>query len=122
MKIIIASLSIIFFLGCVNEKPNLLKYHVLKEWNPHNGIGMELLVDENATKDDIMMLARYLRDKYDNNSFIIIDIFDSEEAWRNRDNQNYSEKEYFKHYLVNMVRNKNTGYDKIKWVAIDRKE
>lgn len=117
------SLLILFtlILACKNnEKPNLIKYQVLREWKPKNGIGMELLVNENATKEEIMKLAKHLRKNYESLSFLSIDIFDSREAWENRENLNYPEEEYSKHWLVNMVRNKNTGYDEIKWVAIGR--
>ena len=116
-------LGIIFSLlySCNKEEPiDLIEYQILREWKPKYGVGMELLVSEDAKKEDIMKLAKYLRHKYKNRSFINIDIFDNRDTWQNRDNQNYPEEEYFKHYLVNMVRNKNTGYDEIKWVAVGR--
>ena len=62
------SLLILFtlILACKNnEKPNLIKYQVLREWKPKNGIGMELLVNENATKQEIMKLAKHLRKNYE---------------------------------------------------------
>lgn len=108
--------------------PETLDYQVLREWDiPAGGIGMELLVSETATKEEVLALATYLREEY-SNGHIYIYIFDSLEAHAARETEtrtgkmpsNYSDEEYWKHHLVNIIRNPTTGYDEIQWVAKGR--
>ena len=88
---------------------------------------MELLVDESATKEEVLALAAHLREEH-SGGHIVIDIFDSVEAHAARETEtrtghlpsNYSEEEYWKHHLVMIFRNPSTGYDEIEWVAIER--
>ena len=88
---------------------------------------MELLVDESATKEEVLALAAYLWEEH-SDGYIVIDIFDSLEAYAAREMEtrighlpsNYSDEEYWKHHLVNIIRNPKTGYDEIKWVAEGR--
>ncbi len=98
-----------------------IPYETLRQWTvPSGGIGMEILVSEKATKERVLALARHLRSKYLSEGFILIQVFDSKEAYLNRDNPSYPEKKYFKHFLVDLVRNPKTGYDEITWVAEGR--
>ena len=84
------------------------------------GVGMTILVSQDATKADVLALANSLRSKYLSGGYISIDIFDSLEAYNHRDDMTYPEEEYWKHYLVNIVRNPTTGYDKVYWAAEGR--
>ena len=105
----------------MEAKQSLITFKTLRRWNvPSGGIGMELLVSEKATKKEVMALAQHLRSKYLSKGFINIHIFDLEEAYLHRDDSDYSEKKYFKHYLINLVRNPKTGYNKINWMAKGR--
>jgi len=98
-----------------------IKYSVLRQWKiGSTGIGMEILVSPTNTKDEIMALAGNLRkEKLRGGPLNIIFIFDSKEAWANRDNDAYPEKTYWKHFLVEI----NTQEaEEIKWVAEGREE
>jgi len=103
-----------------------IDYQVLREWKiPAGGVGMELLVDETATKDEVLALAAHLREEY-SDGYLIIDIFDSLEAHAARETEArtgqlpISEEEYWKHHLVMIFRNSKTDYDEIQWVAEGR--
>ena len=86
---------------------------------------MELLVDESATKEEVLALAAHLREEH-SGGHIVIDIFDSVEAHVARETETrtghlpISEEEYWKHHLVMIKLNPNTGLDEILWVAEGR--
>lgn len=91
-------------------------YKTLRKWKiPAGGIGMDILVSEEMTKEGVLALVRRLRLKYLSEKNNVINVFDSKETYLNRDSPNYSEKEYSKHWLVCVVHNSKTGYDKISW-------
>jgi hypothetical protein len=81
---------------------------------------MIILVSEEATKEEVLTLAYHLRSKNLSMGWIWIDIFDSKEAYLHRDDPNYPEEKYSKHWLVNAMRNPKTDHDKINWVAEGR--
>jgi hypothetical protein len=130
-RFIILSLTILLFLNSyqkteAEKDADLIPFEVLKNWQiPPGGIGMIILVSEKATKDEVMKLAVKLREryihKYKGKGGIYIDIFDSKEAWLNRDNPKYPEAKFDRSWLVNINVNPYTGYDKIEWTAIGRK-
>jgi len=107
-----------------------IDYQVLKESHPalgkKGGIGMDILVDESATKEEVMALASRLRARYHDKDFIWINIFDSRDDWADRENMTkgalprYSEKDFYRHFLVDITKNEATGLDKINWVAEGR--
>ncbi len=98
-----------------------IDYEILRQWKiPAGGIGMDTLVSEDATKEDVLALANSLRSKYLPGGYIYIQIFDSLSAYTHRDDRTYPEEEYFKHFLVGIARNPMTDYDKISWVAEGR--
>jgi|WetSurMetagenome_2_1015567.scaffolds.fasta_scaffold304766_2 hypothetical protein len=109
----------------IEEKPPI-NYEILRSWTiptshtPGGGYGMELLVSDSTTQDQAINLARYFHKKRKRDEFLIIQIFDSREAYDNRDNENYPEEKYFKHFLVDMTVNPNTDYDRVSWVAKGR--
>jgi len=125
--LILAVLTIMLLaISCGPAAP--IDYQVLREWKiPAGGIGMELLVDESATKEEVLALAAYLWEEH-SNGYLIIDIFDSLEAHAARETEtrtghlpsNYSDEEYWKHHLMIIIRNPKTGYDEIQWVAEGR--
>ncbi len=106
---------------------HLITFETLRQWGiPAGGIGMEILVAETATKEQVLALAKQLHDKYLSTGAMFILIFDSKEAYLSREavlrgeESSYPEEEYDKHFLVNITRNANTGYDKILWQAQGR--
>ena len=128
--LILAVLTIMLLvIGCgATTSPSPIDYQVIREWEiPAGGIGMEILVDEIATKEEVLALADHLRKEY-SDGHIIIDIFDSLEAHAARETEartghlpsNYSDEEYWKHHLVMLFWNPETGYDEIRWVATER--
>ena len=125
--LVIAVLTIMLLaISCGPTAP--IDYQVLREWKiPAGGIGMEFLVNESATREEVLALADHLREEY-SDGYLIMDIFDSLEAHAARETEtrtghlpsNYSDEEYWKHHLVNIIRNPKTGYDEIQWVAEGR--
>jgi len=102
-----------FWHRCIYET---LRKWTLRKWKiPAGGIGMDILVSEEMTKEEVLALVHRLRLKYLSEKNNVINVFDSMEPYLNRSNPNYSEEEYSKHYLVNFVRNSKIGYDKISW-------
>jgi len=128
--VLAALIIMLLAIGCGPTAPprETLDYQVLREWEiPAGGIGMDLLVDESATKEEVLALAAYLREEH-SDGYIVIFIFDSVEAHAARETEtrtgrfpsNYSDEEYLKHHLVNIIRNPKTGHDEIQWVAEGR--
>jgi len=123
--LVLAVLTIMLLaISCGPTAP--IDYQVLREWKiPAGGIGMELLVDESATKEEVLALAAYLQEKYSDGT-IYIDIFDSVEAQAARETEvrtghlPISEEEYWKHHLVMIFLVPETGMDEIRWVAEGR--
>lgn len=109
----------------VPVKKSVLAYKILRQWKPQggqSGTGMDILVDESAKKQEVLDLAKSLNKEFMPKGSVIISIFDKEDAWKNRENTNYPEKEYFKHYLVEITYNKNNGFSEIKWCAENREK
>jgi len=108
------------------DETRTINYEVLRSWNiptwhtRAGGLGMELLVPDSTTRAQSLELAESFRKKRKSGEFLTIQIFDSREAYDNRENLDYSEEEYFKHFLVDMTINPNTGFDEIAWVAKGR--
>jgi len=93
-----------------------ISYETLRQWKiGRGGTGIEVLVSESATKAEVMALARSLEERYRKTGGLqVLFIFDSREAWANRDNDKYPQDKYFKHFLVAKT------LDEIKWVAEGR--
>lgn len=109
----------------------VISYDIVRRWEMpcrgKGGIGMEMLVSPNATREQVMQLAGKLRAEFSNKGCIQIAIYDSREAWMDRLDAlkpeaklRLSEEEYFRHYLVDISRNANTGHDETIWVAKGR--
>ena len=82
---------------------------------------MEILVDEAASREDVMNLAKSLQRQHAG-KYSVIDIFDSRDAWQHRLDEEYSEKEFWRHYLV-QIAGKFRGWEdgqEIHWVAKGR--
>ena len=102
-------------------KQSVIAYETLRRWTPQGGgIGLIILVSEKASKEEVMALASHLRYENLSKGWIWIDIFDLKEAYLHRDDQNYPEQKYFKHWLVNVCVNPSTGHDEMQWVGDGR--
>jgi hypothetical protein len=103
-------------------KPSVfIDYEVLRQWIPgRSGIGLELLVSPTAKRIEVMQLANHLINQSRGNGQVVIFIFDSREAWANRDNDTYPEKEYFKHFLVTVMSPPLPGESEVRWTAKGR--
>ncbi|RPH93580.1 hypothetical protein EHM69_09875 [candidate division KSB1 bacterium] len=126
--------------GKTNDQPGTasspeIEYDVVRKWEipcgGKGGVGMEILVDESSTRQEVMNLARRIHAEYDTKGCIFFSIYDSRDAWLDRlDAMNdpngkktklrLSENEYWKHFLVDVVRNSSKNIDKVDWVAKGR--
>jgi len=139
VTIIVALIVLVIIMGCAKEeepkiseteseteiskktKQQFIAYEVLRLWTPQrDGIGMIILVSEEATKEEVLAFAQHLKAKNISKEWIWIDIFDSKEAYLHRDDPNYPEKTYSKHWLVQIFQNRKTGEDRIDWIAEGR--
>jgi hypothetical protein len=126
MMVALIAIALVVTLDCSKEeaKQDFIAYESLRRWTiPAGGVGMEILVSEEATKEEVLTLAYHLRAKYLSEGFIVIRVFDSKEAYLRKcrdDDPNYPHEKYMKHFLVDLVRNPKTGYDRINWVAEGR--
>jgi hypothetical protein len=105
------------------KKPetHALSYEVLRQWTPgKSGTGLELLVSPTATKKEVLQLANELKYEYIEYGQEVIFIFDSRDAWANRDNDRYPEAEYFKHFLVAIYCPPLSGQETVTWMAKGR--
>ncbi len=97
-----------------------IDYEILKRVDFNDGLTLEVLVSEQSAKSDVMALARSLKKEHSKDKKLYINIFDSKDAYKNRDNINYPEAEYSKHWLVAVSINKYTGHEALDWVAEGR--
>ena len=120
--LVLVTILLLTLIGSESKsEQTLIPFEMLRQWSiPAGGVGMEILVSEKASKEEVLSLAQHLRSKYLSKGYIFIQIFDSREAYKHRDDSRYPEKKYFKHFLVEIGRNPKTGYDKINWVAEGR--
>jgi len=121
-KWFIVGLFLFIFAVITAGQGKIIKYEILRKWTPgRDGTGMEILVSPTNTKEEVLTLAKYLRDQYVKSGFVTIHIFDLKEAWENRYNDNYSQVKYFKHYLVAIWVPK-MNKEEITWMAERREE
>ena len=96
-----------------------IPYEVLSKKSGRSGkFTMDVLVDQSASKEDVMKLAESLRRKY-SGEFQVISIYDSREAARRRTDDSYPEKELSKHWLVVIDTLSDPGKE-VRWVAKER--
>jgi len=100
------------------EGEKTIPHEVLRKWDVGTKFGMNLLVSERASRQDILSLAESLTQRY-HDKYFVIDIFHSREAWRNREDDDYPEKDYWQHYLVQIGGEWRDGQE-VHWVAEGR--
>ena len=121
MFILFIALSSFVMLKDVRSAEYPIIFETLKKHDiPAGGTTLIILVSEKETKDNVMKLAKILFEEYTSKGSFYLQIFDSKEAYINRDNPEYPEKKYWKHFLVDGSYNKNTGYKNLDWVADGR--
>jgi hypothetical protein len=94
----------------------LLPYRVLHEDTGGEKVSLSALVEPDSPQEEVMELARHLRDRYGRYSQILINIYDSEEVWRKHRDESHSSEELYEHWLVHMLCDKEDGYDEIHWM------
>lgn len=105
------------------KAPVFISYEVLRRWTPgRSGTGLELLVSPTAKRIEVMQLANHLTNQYRSEGLVVMFIFDSREAWANRQNDSYPEKEYWKHSLVAVMSPPLSGEPEVRWTAEGRPE
>lgn len=114
-----------------NEKPirqgnvKTIPYAVVGKWDKATAFGMDILVDETASREDVMNLAKSLQRQNNAGKYCTINIFDSREAQRRHLDESYSEQELSRHWLVVIVAGgekvmKSKDHQEIRWVAEGR--
>jgi hypothetical protein len=99
----------------LEKPPEILPYKVLKETQHAGKTEMAVLVDEKASKADVLKLAEWLRQ---NEGHIdTLHVYDSEDLWTHRDDPHYSVENWKRHWLVGI--DESTG-GKVEWLAVDR--
>ena len=104
-----------------NTREKVISYEVLASKNIPFGVSMDVLVNETATKQQVMELAENLRQKHVS-THRGISIFDSREAQRRQTDESYPEAELSKHWLATITRTVIDGgkLDTTRWVAEGR--
>ena len=98
----------------------VIEHSVLRKWNPNNdfrGLGLEILVSEEATEDQLVELIKTLAAASDH---VNIRVYSSEEAYREEQSQSYGEA-YQRGYLLFYVKNLSgngpfDGFNEIRWM------
>jgi hypothetical protein len=84
------------------------------------GINRHYLVSTTATKEDVLRLAAYLKAQAEPRKYVFIEIWDSAESHRRRQDESYPASEVFRHHLVSVTVNPTTGFDETQWTAEGR--
>jgi hypothetical protein len=122
-----AALTCVLLLaGCSGGRKVILgelKYDTLAAKEiPAGGIGLDLLVDPSAKKEQVLKLARDLREANRAAGIVQIEIFDAREAWENRGNLSYPRDKFRQHLLVGVAVNPEAHVDTVLWFGQGRAE
>jgi hypothetical protein len=93
------AVAVPFLVRAARLGPPPVPYEVLSEWQVAGKLCQELLVAESTSRADAMALGEWLKQNHEGQFFLIF-VYDSREAWRNRDNDRFPEKKFWRHYLV----------------------
>lgn len=120
LVILFSSVTYLFSQSDNNEKIiGLVKEFKLKILSRHDngniGLSLNILVRKSTSKEDVLKIAKKIRSTFPG-KILDVSIFDSEESFKNRDNEKYLNSKYFRHYLVQMNVNPHTGFNEIKWM------
>ncbi len=98
----------------------VIEHAVLRDWKPNNdyrGLGMEILVSDKATADELVALIKKLAAGREH---VNIRVYSSQEAYRQEQRQTYGEA-YKRGYLLFYVKNLSgrgpfDGSNEIRWM------
>ncbi len=98
----------------------VIEHSVLREWKPNNdfrGLGLEIMVSDEDTEDQLVDLIKTLAAASDH---VNIRVYSSEEAYREERRQSYGEA-YQRGYLLFYIKNLSgsgpfDGLNEIRWM------
>ncbi|MEJ2368050.1 MAG: hypothetical protein P8Z49_06820 [Acidobacteriota bacterium] len=105
------------------SRSKVIPYDILREQIVGPVLSVEILVDDTATKDQVLALAQelgrsYLADESIRRAFVFI--YDSREAQERRMDESYPRSDFLSHYLAAVSIDKDTGENTIRWTAEGR--
>jgi hypothetical protein len=116
LTVLLTIFTWILFFSCSQTSQKNIPYTVSKDRSNGSRIWMHLLVDSTASKEDVINLGTFLKNKYSNYKFVNIFVFNNEYVERNFDNPNITEVQLYHNYLLMITVNKNTGFEEIAWM------
>jgi hypothetical protein len=98
----------------------VIEYSVLRDWKPNKdylGLGLEILVGEEATEEELVALIKNLAGRREH---VNIRVYSSQEAYRQEQRQSYGDA-YKRGYLLFYVKNLSgrgpfDGLNEIRWM------
>jgi hypothetical protein len=104
------------------KSDGVISYEVLKKTEKRGDIILDVLVSEDASKEEVMKLGEKLRKKYSDKlgKLGVICIYDTREAQRRRTDDSYPETELSKHWLVVISGLESDPVKQVRWVAEGR--
>ncbi len=98
----------------------VIEHSILRDWKPNNdyrGLGLEILVSEKATEDELVALIKKLAAGREH---VNIRVYSSQEAYRQEQRQTYGDA-YKRGYLLFYVKNLTgrgpfDGLNEIRWM------
>ena len=98
----------------------VIEHSVLRDWKPNNdyrGLGMEILVSDQTTADELVALIRKLAARREH---VNIRVYSSQEAYRQEQRQTYGDA-YKSGYLLFYIKNLSgrgpfEGLNEIRWM------
>jgi hypothetical protein len=80
------------------------------------GVGMYILVPERSDKSIVLRLLDCIRDQYNKQGFLFLNIWDSKEAYLRQLDDTYPISKVWKHLLIVYYYNPANGYDEYNWM------
>jgi hypothetical protein len=119
----IALLAILFFLPIFShaslnlQEDTRIKVLRVSEGRDGKHFVIELLVPSGLSKKDVIEIANSIM-KPGRSTYLTVDIeiWDSKEAYMNRDNDTYPDCAIFKHWLVRAEYISSSGFNEIEWL------
>ena len=98
----------------------VIEHSVLRDWKPNNGyrgLGLEILVSDEATADELVALIKNLAGRREH---VHIRVYSSQEAYRQEQRQTYGDaykSGYLLFYIKNLTgRGPFDGLNEIRWM------
>ena len=98
----------------------VIEHSVLRDWKPnrdYRGLGLEILVSDEATEEELIELIQTLAGRREN---VNIRVYSSNEAYRQEQRQSYGDaykRGYLLFYIKNLTgRGPFDGFNEIRWM------